>query len=174
MPAERALINADSGVEDGEAMRVRGLEDAYPNLIRIDEPVAQMDFVAFVVKPGVTPASWKELSPYSVAVITGWKIAEANTKSVREITHAASPAQLFSVLHKGRADVAIFERWQGLSYVKVAGGTARVVEPPLASTPMYLYLNRKHQALAERVLRTLRAMRADGTLARIAAEALRP
>lgn len=174
LPAERALINAENGIEDGDAMRVHGMEKPYPNLIRIDEPVVWMDFMAFVVRPDVTLASWKDLERYSVALVTGWKIAEENTQSVREITYAATPAQLFSVLEKGRADVAVFERWQGLSYVKASGGTARAVEPPLASMPMYLYVNRKHQALSERLRDTLRAMRADGTVARIAAEALRP
>lgn len=174
LPAERALINANEGIEDGDAMRVGGLEALYPNLIRIAEPVAQNDFVAFAVRPDVKPASWRDLGPYTIAVITGWKIAEANTGHVREVTHAATAEQLFSLLRQGRADVAIYERWQGVALVAAGGGGARVVDPPLASVPMYLYVNRKYQALAPRLNETLRAMRVDGTLARIAAEALRP
>jgi len=37
LPAERALHHADKGITDGELARIKGMEDIYPNLVRVPE-----------------------------------------------------------------------------------------------------------------------------------------
>src|SRR3989344_512852 len=37
LPAERGLINANAGIEDGDLNRIAGLEHTYPNLMRVPE-----------------------------------------------------------------------------------------------------------------------------------------
>lgn len=174
LPAERALKNANSGFEDGDAMRVGGLEAVYPNLVRIDEPIISMDFITFSARPNITIKDWSSLKPYVVALITGWKIAEKNTQGVREVTRTNNADQLFDLLDNGRADVAIYERWQGASLSARKKSKARVVDPPLASVAMYLYLHKKHAALVPQVREILIALKRDGTVDRIAKEGLRP
>lgn len=169
LPSERSLREADAGILDGDSNRVAGLEALYPNLVRVPESNMPYEFMAFAVKPGVRVTGWADLAGYSAAYIVGWKIVEENLRGL-PATPVATPEELFRLLAAGRVDVVIYHRLGGLYYLHtldVRGGHA--VEPPLAVREMYLYLNRRHAALAEPLARALRAMKADGTHARLLA-----
>jgi polar amino acid transport system substrate-binding protein len=66
----------------------------------------------------------------------------------------------------------LFERWQGAYILRERGIKAHLLLPPLVSTEMFMCLHAKHAHLAEPVARALRAMKADGTYNRIAAQTL--
>ena len=51
---------------------------------------------------------------------------------------------------------------------------ARLLEPPLASTEMFIYLHRKHAPLAGKLAAALAAMKQDGSYRRIFDETLAP
>jgi len=169
LPSERSLREADAGILDGDSNRVAGLEALYPNLVRVPESNMLYEFMAFAARPGVRVDNWQDLAGRSVAYIVGWKIVEENLRGA-SATPVATPEELFRLLAAGRVDVVIYHRLGGLYYLRtlgVRGGCA--VEPPLAVREMYLYLNRRHAALAEPLARALRAMKADGTHARLLA-----
>ncbi|MDO8934039.1 MAG: hypothetical protein Q7U97_16730, partial [Rhodocyclaceae bacterium] len=65
-----------------------------------------------------------------------------------------------------------FERWQGNHIIRERGIKAKMLQPPLATTEMFMYLHTKHARLVEPAARALRAMKADGTYQRIAAQSL--
>lgn len=113
-PPERALINANAGLDDGDILRVAGLERDHPNLIRVPEKVLDFDFVAYAKRSDVRIANWADLQPHSVAFATGWNIFEVNVAGVKEVTRTPSIQELFPLLEAGRADVVLLDRWQGL------------------------------------------------------------
>ncbi|MEW6163955.1 MAG: transporter substrate-binding domain-containing protein [Pseudomonadota bacterium] len=170
--SERSMLNANSGIDDGIAMRIRGLEKTYPNLIRIDEKVVDNDFVAYARQASFDTTSFATLVGHEVAYIHGWKIFEANVPAGVSVTKAKDPAQLFSLLTNRRADLVLFERWQGNQILRERGIQATMLRPPLASTEMFMYLHKKHAHLVEPAARALRAMKADGSYRRIASQAL--
>lgn len=175
LPSERALINANEGLDDGNFARVEGLEKQYPNLIRVAEEITTFEFVAFTTRDAFKPSGWESLKPYDVGIITGWKILESNITGVKSLTKVRDEKLLFGLLAAGKADVVVYDRRQGrvvLRQLGLRGITAR--EPPLAVRGMYPYLHKRHADLVPRLERTLREMRRDGTLRRIAAETLRP
>ena len=47
LPAERALINANAGIDDGDLLRIGGLQKTYANLIQVPEKVIDLEFVVF-------------------------------------------------------------------------------------------------------------------------------
>ncbi len=47
LPSERSLINANTGVDDGNIARIKGIEKKYKNLIMVPEKIIDFDFVAF-------------------------------------------------------------------------------------------------------------------------------
>jgi polar amino acid transport system substrate-binding protein len=53
LPVERALINADAGIEDGDMFRAPGFEKDYPNLVQIPEKVLDFEFVAYATQADV-------------------------------------------------------------------------------------------------------------------------
>lgn len=171
---ERGMLNANEGVDDGLAMRVAGLETQYPNLIRVPEEVAVNDFVAITIGPRFATDGWDSLKPYVVSYIIGWKVFEYNVPQGKEITLVRDADQLFGLLARGRADVALYERWQGLAKTRSLGLKAQVLEPPLVRTKMYMYLHKKHADLVPRVTAALAKLKRDGTYQRIYDSTLKP
>lgn len=171
---ERSLLNANAGIDDGMAMRIEGLEKQYPNLIRVPETLIVNDFVAYSIKLRIATDNWKSIEPYVVSYIIGWKIFEKNVPHAREITLVRDADQLFGLLGNGRADLALYERWQGLERARALGIKAHALEPPLVRTDMFIYLNKKHAALVPRVAQALARLKKNGSYQRIHDATLTP
>jgi len=169
LPSERALMNADSGLTDGEFPRISGLEKLYPNLIRVPERLTDYEFVAFGKHHKQTMYSWDALQPYDVAIVRGWKILEKNIVKYHSLIRAKNHKLLFDLLLNDRVDIVVYSRITGNAYIRSQGLEDVVValEPPLAIRKMYLYLNKKHERLIEPLSNALRKMRKDGTYSEI-------
>lgn len=170
--SERANINANTGVDDGVAMRVRGLEVNYPNLVRVDEKVIDNDFVAYSIRPQFATSGFETLKPYQTGYISGWVVFEKRLDSSYPLTPVQDANQLFNLLANDRADVVLFERWQGNWLIRERRLPARLLLPPLVSTEMFMYLHKKHADLVAPAAQALRAMKADGTYRRIFEQSL--
>ncbi|NOX43652.1 MAG: transporter substrate-binding domain-containing protein [Gammaproteobacteria bacterium] len=167
LPAERALINANAGIDDGDLLRIGGLQKVYPNLIQVPETIMDLEFMVFTRYVESPVRNWQGLKPYSVSFITGWKILERNITDVASLTKVKNVDQLFTMLKKNRVDAIVYSRWVGLSYIKqhqVRG--VKILEPPLARESMYVYLHRKHETLVPKLNAALRAMKTDGSYKR--------
>ncbi len=172
--SERALINANKGIDDGALPRIKGLEDQYENLIRVPEKVMDTDFVAYTTDKPFATKSWDTLKPYQLAYILGWKIFENNLDADYRVTRVRDPQQLFSMLRLRRADIVLYERWQGLAQARAQSLRVTVLEPPLAKSEQFLYLHRKHAHLVDQVSAALAEMKHDGTYRKIHEKAMRP
>ena len=175
LPAERALINANAGIDDGDLLRIAGLQETYPNLIQVPEKIIDMEFVVFTRHAEFPVVGWSSLKPYSVAIITGWKILERNITEAAALIKVKNVNQLFTMLLNDRVDMIVYSRWVGLGYIKqhqVRG--VRILEPPLARRGMYVYLHKKHQRLVPELAVALHAMKADGSYQRAFQRILMP
>ena len=173
-PSERSLFMANQGEVDGEGLRVAGLGTQYPNLIQVPERFIGISFVAFSKDAMINlDQSWDSLKPYRVAFITGWKMFEANASGARSVTKVDKPEQMFRMLDGGRVDLALYTRADGISLLRsLALSSIAPISPSLKDVDMYLYLNKKHEALAPRIAKTLREMKADGTYNKIMFEVM--
>ncbi len=175
LPAERALINANAGIDDGELLRIAGLQKIYPNLIQVPEKIMDMEFVAFTRHVPFPTSNWQSLKPWSVAIITGWKILEQYITETAELTKVKNVDLLFKLLLKDRTDVIVYSRWIGLAYIKQHKlKNIKMLEPPLGKRSMYVYLHRKHRHLVPKLAASLRAMKQDGSYQRIFEKILAP
>lgn len=173
--AERALMLANSGVNDGDGPRVESLDNlwSYPNLVRVEEPLLDIDFVAFTCDPGLVVNDWKSLSGHNVAIVTGWKILERRLTYLSSLVKVKDVEHLLRLLKYGRTDVAIMDRYSGLDAAgRIGLEHCRIADPPLDSRTMYLYLNIRHVEVAAKLAEALRAMKQDGTYQRIFQEVL--
>lgn len=168
-PSERSLVMANQGEVDGEGLRIAGLGSQYPNLVQVPERFIGISFAAFSRDATVNlDKGWESLKPYRVAFITGWKMFEANASGAKSITKVDKPEQMFRMLESGRVDLALYTRADGISLLRNMGlSTVAPVSPALKDVDMYLYLNRKHEALAPRIAQALREMKGDGTYNKI-------
>jgi len=174
-PAERALIIANSGVDDGEMLRIAGLQKSYPNLIQVPEKIIDLEFVAFTHNKSLEINGWQDLASYTVAIITGWKILERNIPTATDLVTVKNVDQLFTLLLKDRTDAILYSRWSGLAYMRkhqLQG--IRIVEPSLARQSMYVYLHKRHRDLVPRLANELRALKVEGEEQRLFREILAP
>jgi polar amino acid transport system substrate-binding protein len=170
-PSERSLHSANLGEVDGEGLRVAGLDQQYPNLIQVPERYIGISFVAFAKDPTLRiDHGWADLKPYRVAFIRGWKMFENNASVARIVNKVEQPEQLFRMLDGGRIDLALYTLADGVAMVRDMGlaGVAPL-SPSLKDVDMYLYLHRRHAALAPKLAQALRDMKADGAYQKILA-----
>ncbi len=174
LPSERALQNANAGIEDGNYVRVAGMTDLYPNLVAVPEPLTRFEFIAITRDLEFPTDGWESLTPYNVGIVTGWKILEQNIADAKSLIRVRDEHALFSMLLAGRIDVAIYDYRQALFHLRAhhPGARVRFLGPPLAVRDMYPYLHRKHAELAPGLAEVLREMKKDGTFRRLEAEAL--
>lgn len=174
LPAERALISANAGVEDGDLVRIVGLERQYPNLIRVPEKLMDWTFAAFG-KGAALPGKWDAIRPRTVGYIKGWKIYEQHMAGAPQVTTADDAEQLFRLLALGRVEIALYEHWMGLALAKQQGIKAvRPLQPALATREMFIYLHKRHADLVTPLAAALRALKAEGFYDRIQRERLAP
>jgi len=174
LPAERGLINANSGIEDGDMVRIAGLEKQYPNLVRVPEKLVDWEFSAFSKNSSI-PSNWLAIRQRSAGHIKGWKIYEQNLAGAGHVTTADDPGQLFRLLDLNRIDVALYERSLGVALARQLGlKGAQPLAPPLATREMFIYLNKRHAGLVPRLAEALRAMKRDGFYQRTYNEKLKP
>ena len=172
LPAERGLINANEGSEDGDLVRIAGLEKLYPNLIRVPEKLVDWEFAAFS-KDKTIPSTWSALQQYDVGLIKGWKIYEKAFAGSQRVSTADDPAQLFQLLKINRIEVALYERRLGLALMKQQGlKDMHPLAPPLDTREMFIYLHRRHAPLAPKLAEALRAMKREGVYQRVYNEKL--
>ena len=164
LPAERALIDANAGVLDGELARVPGIEKTYGNLLFVPENLMDVEFTIFSIKHSDIKPGWEALNNTSVAFLNGWKILEQNVPKTAEITKVNSPSQLFNLLKLNRVDYIIYEKWGGLALAKsMKIENVNALSPPLAVRHLHMYLHNKHATHISPLTDALTQLKADGT-----------
>lgn len=172
LPAERALLNANAGIDDGEVSRIAGMEKAYPNLIPVPEKLVDHHFVAFTRNAKLKYATWDNIAPFSIGYIRGYKIIESNLRPEVKTTTANDAEQLLTMLDKGRVDIAIYRRWEGIALAKKMGiENIHIIEPSLAEKEIFIYLHKRHADKVPRIAAALREIKAEGLFTRACREA---
>lgn len=172
-PTAKSLPDVNAGIMDGEINRIAGMETQFPNLRRISEPNMTMEFVAFSSRP-VVINGWESIQGHEIGLVKGWRILEENTKGFPFVATVPTEIELFTMLRKGRIDLALYDKLTGYAVLKELGyESISHLDPPLAQRDMFLYVHRKHEAIMEKIAASLRAMKRDGTYDRIKAEVLK-
>ena len=174
LPAERALINANAGIEDGDLTRIVGLEKTYPNLIRVPEKLIDWNFVAYSKNRDIV-ARWPSLRQHAVGHVTGWKIYEQQLQGAPQVISTRSPTELFYLLQRDRIEVALYAQWMGQSLIQQLGlQNIHQLEPALDTREMFIYLHKQHAELVPRLALALRELKQEGFYDRIRKQKLNP
>jgi len=165
-PAERSIREANSGITDGEFMRVSNISDLYPNLMKVSPEIGLMNFVVFSTLDNIDLSSgWQGLTNYKIGYITGWKIIEQNIANFKYTFPVGNAQKLFSMLSAGRFDLIIYEKSRGLKMIKQLGIiNVSPKLPALSSQKMYLFLHKKHQKLIPKISRSINDIKAKTTI----------
>ncbi|MFA6138932.1 MAG: transporter substrate-binding domain-containing protein [Sulfurimonas sp.] len=169
LPTERSLINANIGIDDGEAGRIWDIDKLYPNLVRIPVSIHSIDIV-ILSRKNLHIKTPSDLKLYNVGLIRGVKIAESIAQKAEplSIVEATDYLTLIKMLTNHRIDVIITSK---IALLTMLGETKEqglyMTAKPLASLPLYSYLNKKHQALVPQLEKAYKSMVDDGTIEKV-------
>ncbi len=172
LPSERSLINANTGIDDGNIARIKGIEKKYPNLIMLPEKIIDFEFVAFAKNKQLKISNWASLQTYNVAFINGWKVFEKKVTQYKSLVRTRDSTQLFNLLKSDRVDIVLYDLWSGVWQIRQSENEIDYLRPPIASYPLYLYLHKKHKALLPGLTKALQNMKKDGTYKNIYSQTL--
>lgn len=164
-PLKRAVAEANEGLYDAEVARVAGLEETYPNLIRVPVAIYAVEGVVFTKTKRFPVAGWESLGPYKVGVLRGVQFAEKGTEHL-DRRCANSLRALFGMLDMGRVDVVVEARLNGsiaLRQFKFQD-SIKILEPPLMRLELFHYVHEKNAWLVPKMTELLSRMKQDGTL----------
>jgi polar amino acid transport system substrate-binding protein len=165
-PAARALSMSNIGEVDGEAMRINGLTDKYPNLIQIYPSICYLDGTAFSMGKTLDVPGWEGLRPYKIGHVLGIKFAETHVQMMQTQV-VNNYISLMSILQIGRIDFALAPRIVGKIAAIDAGVPAIDLNPSIEIFKLYHYLHRKHAALVPKISAVLQEMDNNGSLKKI-------
>jgi len=138
-PTGRSLPDVDAGLLDAEINRIEGMERTFPD-------------------------GWESIRNLHIGIVRGWKILEENTRGFPNVILVPTETELFTMLDKGRIDVALYDKLTGYETVaRLNFPEIRHLEPPLVSRDMFLYVHTKNAGLVEEIAGALREMKRDGT-----------
>jgi polar amino acid transport system substrate-binding protein len=164
MPSKRSLKNANDGVEDGNFLRTDGITKAYPNLIKVPEPISVNRIVAFSKNRDIKVNGWKSLLKYHVVYVNGWRNCERELKNPKAKTIVKNEKLLLTLLEKDRAEVGIFGQSTGMEAIKKLGFyDIKALAPPIVVSDLFLYVHKKYEGLIPEIAKNMKMMKNDGT-----------
>lgn len=170
-PGLRGLSYANNGETDGEAFRILDVDKEYINLIRVPIPIRQ-DSIHLFVKKGkefVLEGFSSIPKDYTVEYKRGLKFIEYASKEYQiKAIGNNNVKSMFQKLESNRCDVVVAGGPQGLQYIQDLGlNDIVMLEPPIYTTFLYHYLNKKHIKLVPQITEILKEMENTGEIEKI-------
>lgn len=181
MPLARLNVEIANGKMDGDTARAFAFGEAQPQLVRVAEPVWEATFGLWAVNPRYALRSVEQLvaSGYTVSYDRGTLVCEQFLRShlpTQRIVDVTALTNGLEMLYYGRhelhcgLDVSIpFTARDQFPANPVPLQVMSIGKP----TPLYIYLQPQHAALAPVLANALRKMRSQGVLDRIRHETQR-
>ncbi|MEW6992355.1 substrate-binding periplasmic protein [Colwelliaceae bacterium 6441] len=173
LPANRAQYEANSGIKDGEALRIfnYGLENK--NLIRVPTPYYYLNTTVFSLKgKQITLTNKADLAHYKIGKVSGVKHTENITKGLSKVYNSTSTKHLFQQLLLGNIDIALTNLSNGLLTIKHNQfQKIEVINPSLEKLDLYHYIHKDHKYLVNPINMVILQMKESGELNKIIKEA---
>jgi len=167
LPTERSLRTANHGLATGEMARSKGMEDIYPNLVRVPIPACRTQIVALTKGETIEVKGIESLATHRIGRVIGLKEVErklANFDTYAVVTNES----LMKMLDYGRIDVAVTERHIARQTIEDLGLSGiREADSPLWGVELFTYVHKDCTDLVPGLTSALSAMTEDGTMARL-------
>lgn len=166
LPGKRAQYVANSGLKDGEIMRIWTYGEENPSSIRIPTPYYYLETMPFVLRTSNIVISTKEeLAKYRLTKIRGVKHTNNITQGLTNIYEVSSTEEMFKLLHNSKVDVVLTNTIDGnLALARLGFTNVISMKEPLARLPLYHYINHKHREIVPRVDQEIQRMKSNGEL----------
>ncbi len=171
-PMKRASTEADSGMVDGEVERIYDYAAAHPNLVRVEEFLSLDNINAYVAASSNIQGlnGWDSLTntSYWVEYTRGSKIDRDNLTRVvdkERLSSITTALQGLKKLAANRIDVFVCSEPTAIPNLQDPkhGLQGRIRKAGLMeSVSLYMYVHKRHEALAPRISKIIKALKAEG------------
>ena len=168
-PGERALIDADQGIVDGEAARIMNIDrERYPNLIRVPHPIVMVKDSAYAMDDAIKIEGWESLTgkPYTVGFLKGIKSIEQKLPRYVDKKHIITLSgveQCIKMLKAKRIDVVIVSsQIEDMAMMKSGAGNEVKCVGVVETKVLYPWLHKRHKSLVLPLADTLKTMKSEG------------
>lgn len=174
-PLKRLEVLANTGIVDGEAARISEYGEAHPDLIRVKEPLVYLNFSIYSANPKLNVKTLADIPHKNLTIehlrnnmfcaltITKLfpheKLIELTTseQGIRKLLanridlYCDIDLRALSALHSLDLKASEIQRFYKVLDIK-------------SEVPLYPFLQKKHAALAVKLARTIKRMRAEGLI----------
>lgn len=158
-----AMQTVNEGRVDGELFRISGMENRYPNLIRVPVRVVNIEFVVFSTEPALKIRAWDDLLPYSYAYVRGIRALETRVPPSAKVSYVKNSAQAMHMLAEDRIELVLNARLNGLKTISEQGLSGiYAVKPALLTLDLFHYLHVDNQHLVAPLTAAMRNMENEG------------
>ena len=149
MIESRTLEEASSGRKNGKTLRMFTLGDKISSLLRVPTPISDLTTQAFgIKKTGVDIDSAADLKKYRFILNRGVRQTLNIIKDLKNVHVLSSSSLLFVFLSRGRADLGLTGRLNGLSLIKASDiKNVELIGQSLNVLPLYHYIHEEHKEL---------------------------
>ena len=164
LPTKRAELWLKNGILDGDMIRVDGLENTIPGLIKVEEPIALDEIRVYSNRTDIDIDGWQSLKPYKIVYVRGTQYIANNLKPFHQNLYPVDTAkQAFLFLAAGRADALVTTPAIGaplLNNLNLNG--IKPLFPPVDKIFFYIYVLPKHKKLAQELDHGLKQIKNNG------------
>lgn len=168
LPAERAIVVANSGTVDGELYRIKNIHSTYNNLIMIPIPIGKMEGIAITKDKNLSPNTWESLNNHKVCFRNGVKFSEVGLSNITA-TAVNLNTQLFDMLEKDRCEIIVIARITSIPLTMKFIATTKkpLYQSVLQTYPLFHYLHKKNEHLVPELTEVLKGMQSEGLINKI-------
>ncbi len=179
MPSKRASAMADAGLVDGDLHRSRSYGDSHPNMVRVEQVHFSASYAAYA-------------NTANMPALSDWASFDKKTLRVEYILGSVTPIKQLTPRIAPQLLSTVTDVRQGLRKLQIGRSDVLVafdlIVDPLLTQPEftrsgiykvttleqvdgYLYLNKKHAALAQRLAAVLAQMKKEDRINQLGKQA---
>jgi hypothetical protein len=166
-PAERALLNLNRGLWDGDANRQEVFGKFAPNAVMIRPHVSIATVFAISASPDVRPKSYAELVNYRIAIPFGYKGIDEMTKIARKRDKVTTFESCVEMAMLKRVDACILLSDHNTDWTLKGKYGDQAYATVIERIKVYVWLDSSMKAQADSLSHSLQYMEENGDLARI-------
>ena len=164
-PVKRGNSIANSGIVDGVMLRQEGIEEEFPNLVKIPVVIKNDEIVAVGKNNTIFPDKFSGHLPYPIGCLRGFNAARALLNDKQKVVLVDTVEQLYRLLDMGRVEIIIDARTRAEYNIDTMQlNNLTIIEPPLQSVALYHYVHIKNRDLILNLTEVLREMEDEGLI----------
>lgn len=169
LPLNRAVINLDEGLIDGNFNRTKQAYENSDNVLFSRQPISYFPFNIVSRDSSIDPAEPESFREKRLVIVQGTKIINdwINETGITNVTTVKDFVTVLNMLKLDRGDYTIGNQqvYPFLAYPEF--NNLRILNPPVLQITVHLVIHKRYKSLMETIDTALEEMAAEGWMERL-------